>query len=57
MLFQPGARFQGLPDEGFGVFEVRNDNERRREIHAVIHPALELLAAFEPSDRPMVVIR
>ncbi len=44
MLFQPGARFQGLPDEGFGVFEVRNDNERRREIHAVIHPALELLA-------------
>ena len=44
MLFQPSARFQGLPREGFAVFELRNDNERRREILAVIHPALELLA-------------
>jgi hypothetical protein len=44
VLFQPSARFEGLPREGFAVFELRNDNERRREIHEVIHPALEALA-------------
>ena len=44
MLFKPSARFEGLPREGFTVFELRNDGERRREIQATIHPALELLA-------------
>jgi hypothetical protein len=44
VLFQPGARFVGLPREGFDVFGLRDDNERRREIIAAFHPALELLA-------------
>lgn len=45
MLFQPAAGFQGLPRAGFEAFCVRDHEERRREILARIHPALEQLAA------------
>ena len=44
MLFQPGAGFGGLPREGIAAFSVRHHVQRRREIIAVIHPALEALA-------------
>jgi hypothetical protein len=44
VLFRPGSRFRGLPREGFDVFRIRHHEERRREIVAVFHPALGLLA-------------
>jgi len=44
VLFQPGARFPGLPREGFGVFAARDHEQRRREIIEVLHPPLDLLA-------------
>jgi hypothetical protein len=42
-LFRPAARFQGLPADGFGAFEVRDREERRRAIVEAFHPALKLL--------------
>ena len=44
MLFQPGARFPGLPRESFEVFAVWDHEQRRREIVEVLHPPLDLLA-------------
>lgn len=44
MLFEPGARFSGLPREAFDLFSIRNREERRRAILEVIHPPLEQLA-------------
>ena len=43
MLFEPGFRFQGLPLEGFEVFDIPDRDERRRQIVSTFHPALELL--------------
>jgi len=43
VLFRPGAKFEGLPREGFDVFAVANHEERRREIIEAFHPALRLL--------------
>jgi hypothetical protein len=42
-LFRPAARFQGLPAEGFAVFDVREREERRRAIVEAFHPGLRLL--------------
>ncbi len=44
MLFRPGARFPGLPREGFEVFRTRGHAERREAILEVIHPPLLMLA-------------
>jgi hypothetical protein len=44
VLFRPGARFRGLPREGFEAFQIPGDDERRREIIAAFHPPLRLLA-------------
>lgn len=44
MLFDPEQRFTGLPREGFELFSIRPDAERRREIIEQIHPSLQLLA-------------
>ena len=44
LLFRPPSRFEGLPRRGFEVFGIEDHDERRREIIAVIHPALERLA-------------
>lgn len=44
MLFDPQQRFTGLPREGFDLFSIPADAERRRAIVGQIHPALELLA-------------
>jgi hypothetical protein len=44
VLFHPGARFRGLPREGFDVFGIHNHDERRKQIIEAIHPALGLLA-------------
>ena len=43
MLFDPQRRFTGLPREGFELFSIPADGERRRAIIEQIHPALELL--------------
>jgi len=42
-LFRPAARFQGLPADGFGAFEIRDRDERRRAIVDTFHPGLKLL--------------
>lgn len=39
-LFGPESRFEGLPAEGFDLFELRDREERRRAIIDTIHPAL-----------------
>jgi hypothetical protein len=43
MLFEPEARFRGLPRAGFEVFEIPDRDERRAAIVSTIHPALEEL--------------
>lgn len=44
MLFEPPLRFGGLPAEGFGVFAIRDREERRRAIIRTFHPPLQTLA-------------
>lgn len=44
MLFEPKARFSGLPEGCFELFGIADREERRRAILEVIHPALALLA-------------
>jgi hypothetical protein len=53
VLFEPDARFEGLPATGFGVFAIADRDERRHAILTTIHPALErlgqdLLASLGP---------
>jgi hypothetical protein len=52
-LFQPDARFEGLPRDGFGLFRIRDRDARRRAILDTIHPPLhrlgeDLLERLEP---------
>ena len=42
-LFGPEARFEGLPADGFGLFDLQGREERRRAIIDTIHPALSVL--------------
>lgn len=54
MLFAPMPKFQGLPADGFAVFERPDREERRRAILDAFHPALhelaeDLLPALNPS--------
>lgn len=59
MLFEPGQRFEGLPLDGFAVFEIPERDRRRRAIVDAFHPALtalgqDLVERLEPeSSRPL----
>lgn len=39
-LFGPEARFEGLPADGFELFDLQDREQRRRAIIETIHPAL-----------------
>lgn len=43
MLFEAEPKFDGLPRAAFELFEIRDREERRRQIVETIHPALAAL--------------
>jgi len=55
LLFEQTPKFEGLPEEGFGVFSIEDREGRRQAIIDTFHPPLktlgeDLLARFSPPD-------